>query len=70
MSDHERLEFRIKQDVKEIIQKAADISHLTLTDFMINTAHFAALKFLDNHQFLTDFMKENAITLEEIKNKN
>ena len=46
----ERLEARISRDQKALFQRAADLQGRTLTDFVIASAHDAAVRTIDEMQ--------------------
>ena len=48
----ERLEARISLDKKKLLKSAADLSGLTLTDFVVNSAYEAAIHVIQEHQQL------------------
>ena len=45
-----RLNFRLPSDVKEVIERAAAVSGLTVTDFAINALVNSANEVLEHHQ--------------------
>jgi uncharacterized protein (DUF1778 family) len=47
-----RLEARISQEIKALLQKAADLEGRTLTDFAIATLQAEAYRVIDRHQKL------------------
>lgn len=47
-----RLEARISQETKALVQKAADLEGLTLTDFVIASVQSAAHEVIKQHQIL------------------
>jgi uncharacterized protein (DUF1778 family) len=47
-----RLEARISQETKALVQKAADLEGRTLTDFIISSVQAAAYKVIEQHQTL------------------
>ncbi|MFM7603307.1 MAG: DUF1778 domain-containing protein [Pseudanabaena sp.] len=47
-----RLEARISQETKALIQKAADLEGRTLTDFVVSSIQAAAYKVIEQHQTL------------------
>jgi uncharacterized protein (DUF1778 family) len=48
----ERLEARISADKKNLLKNAAALSGRTLTDFVVNSAHEAAVRVIQEHQQL------------------
>jgi uncharacterized protein (DUF1778 family) len=47
-----RLEARLSQETKALVQKAADLEGRTLTDFVISSVQAAAYKVIEQHQTL------------------
>jgi uncharacterized protein (DUF1778 family) len=47
-----RLEARINQETKALIQKAADLEGRTLTDFVVASVQAAACRVIEQHQTL------------------
>jgi uncharacterized protein (DUF1778 family) len=47
-----RLEARISQETKALIQKAADLEGRSLTDFVVASVQAAACKVIEQHQTL------------------
>jgi uncharacterized protein (DUF1778 family) len=47
-----RLEARLSQEIKALVQKAADLEGRTLTDFVISSVQAAAYKVIEQHQTL------------------
>ncbi|MBF2096811.1 MAG: DUF1778 domain-containing protein [Gloeomargaritaceae cyanobacterium C42_A2020_066] len=47
-----RLEARISQEVKALVQKAADLEGRTLTDFVVTSVQSAAWAVIERHQTL------------------
>jgi uncharacterized protein (DUF1778 family) len=47
-----RLEARISQETKALVQKAADLEGRTLTDFVVASVQAAAYKTIEQHQTL------------------
>jgi uncharacterized protein (DUF1778 family) len=47
-----RLEARIGQETKALVQKAADLEGRTLTDFIVASVRAAAYKTIEHHQTL------------------
>jgi len=48
-----RLNFRLPSEVKEVIERAAAVSGLTVTDFAINALVNSANEVLEHHQMRT-----------------
>lgn len=67
MIENERLELRIDRDVKEILQHAADILHMTLTEFVVNSSTVKAIEFTKNHNHVLDIIKQRAIIINELR---
>lgn len=53
-----RLEIRMKKEVKEIVQYAADIMGISLTDFVINSALGNAYKIIKEHKEVKKILKQ------------
>ena len=49
---YQRLEARVPADLKRLIQDAADMRGVTLSDFIINSAHDAALETAERHNVI------------------
>jgi uncharacterized protein (DUF1778 family) len=47
-----RLEARLSQETKALVQQAADLEGRTLTDFVISSVQAAAYKVIEQHQTL------------------
>lgn len=47
-----RLEARISQETKALVQKAADLEGRTLTDFVVSSVQSAAYRVIEHHQTL------------------
>lgn len=47
-----RLEARISQETKALVQKAADLEGRSLTDFVVSSVQAAAYKVIEQHQTL------------------
>lgn len=56
MSD-ERLECRLKKDIKIILQKAADIMGITLGEFVVNAACSRAYELVRDHTIINAHME-------------
>ena len=50
---HERLEARVTREQKEMLQRAAELSGLSLTDFLITSAQNAAEAAIREHSIIT-----------------
>lgn len=48
----ERIEARLSSEQKALIQQAADLEGRSLTDFVIQNAHLAALKVIQDNTFI------------------
>ena len=48
----ERLEARISRNQKDLFQRAADLQGRTLTDFVLSSAHEAAVRTIDELQII------------------
>jgi uncharacterized protein (DUF1778 family) len=63
-----RLEARIGQDAKALIQKAADLEGRTLTDFVVASVQAAAYKVIEQHQTLKLSIKDSEAFVDSILN--
>lgn len=63
-----RLNFRLPNELKERIEKAAIVSGLTVTDFAINTLANSADEVLEKHQTRILSNKDRDIFLEMLEN--
>ena len=54
-----RLEARISQEAKALVQKAADLEGRTLTDFVLSTVQAAAYQVIEQHQTLRLNLEES-----------
>ena len=52
MSQYERLEARVSSELKRLFQQAADMRGVTLTDFIINSAHDVAMQTVEQHNVI------------------
>jgi uncharacterized protein (DUF1778 family) len=48
-----RLEARISAEEKELLKQAADLKGCTLTEFVVRSAHEAAIKAVKEHQMMS-----------------
>lgn len=64
----EKLEFRVKSDVKKILQKAADIIGLSLTDFVTNASMVKAYSIIRDHSIVNYQMSQLDEIVDCIKN--
>jgi uncharacterized protein (DUF1778 family) len=48
----ERLEARVSRDQKALFQRAADLQGRTLTDFVVSSAHDAAVRTIEEMQII------------------
>lgn len=58
MTQTARIEVRAEKKVKSIIQKAAKINGLTLTDFVLNASYCCAVEIIKNHKEVIAALKE------------
>jgi uncharacterized protein (DUF1778 family) len=49
---YERLEARVSSYLKELFQEAADVRGVTLSDFIISSAHDVAVDTLERHKVI------------------
>lgn len=63
-----RLEARISQETKALVQKAADLEGRTLTDFVVASIQAAAYKVIEQHQTLKLSMEDSEAFVDAILN--
>ena len=63
-----RLEARISQETKALVQKAADLEGRTLTDFVVASVQAAACKVIENHQILKLSFEDSEAFVDAILN--
>jgi uncharacterized protein (DUF1778 family) len=63
-----RLEARISQETKALVQKAADLEGRTLTDFVVASVQAAAYKVIEQHQTLKLSIEDSEAFVEAILN--
>ena len=63
-----RLEARISQETKALIQKAADLEGRSLTDFVVTTVQSAAYQVIERHQTLKLSLEDSEAFVEAILN--
>jgi uncharacterized protein (DUF1778 family) len=63
-----RLEARISQETKDLIQKAADLEGRTLTDFVVASLQAAACKVIEQHQTLRLSIEDSEAFVDAILN--
>ena len=49
---YDRLEARVSAELKRLFQTAADLRGVTLSDFIINSAHDAAVQTVEQHSVI------------------
>ncbi|HLI11761.1 MAG TPA: DUF1778 domain-containing protein [Alphaproteobacteria bacterium] len=64
----ERLEARISRDQKALFQRAAELQGRTLTDFVIGSAHDAAVRVIEDMQRITLNAAESSTFAEALLN--
>lgn len=64
----ERLEARVSPDQKELFQRAADLQGRTLTDFVISSAHEAAVRTIEEMQIVRLCAKDSRVFAEALLN--
>ncbi len=62
-----RLELRIDKNLKMILQRAADILDISLSDFVINAAYTNAFTFINSHENILNTIKQQALIINELK---
>lgn len=63
-----RLEARISQETKDLIQKAADLEGRSLTDFVVSSVQSAAYQVIERHQTLKLSLEDSEAFVEAIFN--
>lgn len=63
-----RLEARISQETKALVQKAADLEGRTLTDFVVASVQAAAYKVIEEHQTLKLSIEDSEAFVDAILN--
>jgi uncharacterized protein (DUF1778 family) len=63
-----RLEARISQETKALIQKAADLEGRSLTDFVVASVQAAACKVIEQHQTLKLSVEDSEAFVDAILN--
>jgi uncharacterized protein (DUF1778 family) len=63
-----RLEARISQETKALVQKAADLEGRTLTDFVVSSVQAAAYKVIEQHQTLMLSLEDSEAFVSAILN--
>jgi uncharacterized protein (DUF1778 family) len=63
-----RLEARISQETKALVQKAADLEGRSLTDFVVESVQKAAYKVIEQHQTLKLSIEDSEAFVEAILN--
>lgn len=64
----ERLEARVTQEQKQLIQHAADLEGRSLTDFLIEKVQAAALETVRTHETMVLTMRDSIAFVEAITN--
>jgi uncharacterized protein (DUF1778 family) len=64
----ERLEARISREQKELLQRAADLQGRTLTDFVVASAHAAAVRAIEDVQAIRLTAEESRAFAEALLN--
>jgi uncharacterized protein (DUF1778 family) len=65
-----RLEARISQETKALVQKAADLEGRTLTDFVVSSVQAAAYKVIEQHQTLMLSLEDSEAFVSAILNSS
>jgi uncharacterized protein (DUF1778 family) len=63
-----RLEARISQETKALVQKAADLEGRSLTDFVVASAQAAAYRVIEQHQTLRLNIEDSEAFVDAILN--
>jgi uncharacterized protein (DUF1778 family) len=63
-----RLEARISQETKALVQKAADLEGRTLTDFVVASVQTAAYRVIEHHQTLKLSIEDSEAFVDAILN--
>lgn len=63
-----RLEARISPEIKSLLQKAADLEGITLTDFVIASVQVAAIATIQKHQTLKLSLEDSEAFVDALLN--
>jgi uncharacterized protein (DUF1778 family) len=63
-----RLEARMSQETKALVQRAADLEGRTLTDFVISSVQAAACKVIEQHQTLKLNLEDSEAFVDAVLN--
>ncbi len=64
----ERLEARLTREQKELLQQAASLEGRTLTDFVVSSAHAAALRTIQEHTLISLTKQDSEAFVEALLN--
>ncbi|MDF5731323.1 MAG: DUF1778 domain-containing protein [Rhizonema sp. PD38] len=64
----ERLEARLTREQKELLQQAASLEGRTLTDFVVSSAHAAALRTIQEHTLMSLTKRDSEAFVEALLN--
>ena len=70
MPKGERLEARVTRPLKELIQQAADLAGLSLTDFIAVSAQKAAEETIRNYSVISLSARDSKLFVEAVLNSN
>ena len=63
---YERLEARVSPDLKRLFQQAADMRGVTLSDFLINSAHDVAVQTVEQHKVIRLGLEDSRVFAEAL----
>lgn len=63
-----RLEARISQEIKALVQKAADLEGRSLTDFVVTSVQAAAMEVIKQHQTLQLSIEDSEALVDALLN--
>ena len=64
----ERFNARLSEEQKAILQRAADLKGISLSDFILGTAHDEALRIIEAHEVIRLSQRDSAAFLQAIEN--
>jgi len=68
VAKRERLEARVTPEVKAVIQRAADLTGRSLTDFLVSSAQAVAEDTIRTHEVIRLSARDSAILIEALLN--
>jgi uncharacterized protein (DUF1778 family) len=64
----ERFNARLSEEQKAILQRAADLKGVSLSDFVLGTAHDEALRIIEAHEVIRLSQRDSIAFLEALEN--